>query len=103
MKQVGELIAEGYCCAGALANLEDGAMYAAAPVADEAGWGMIFAEAHEQDVMQEDMSMKKTTIDEAECLKTVATTGKKHSNGVWIAGEKYNISRSEKETSVSAI
>merc|ERR1712150_2020 len=92
------LLDEGYCCAGALANLEDGAMYAAAPAANEEGWGLIFAEPHEEEIMQEDMTTKKVTVDEAVCLHAVISTGKKHANGIWIGGEKYNMTKCEKET-----
>jgi len=89
------LMSEGFCCAAGLAQLEDGAFYAAAPVADEAGWGIIYAEDHEKDITQDDMSTKKVTITESATIKECAQGGK-HKLGLWIAGEKWNITKQEK-------
>mmetsp|Transcript_136370 Transcript_136370/g.345314 ORF Transcript_136370/g.345314 Transcript_136370/m.345314 type:complete len:167 (+) Transcript_136370:80-580(+) len=91
------LIDEGYCCAGALAYLESGEMYAAAPVADEAGWGLVYKEDHEEDIMQDDMSTKKVTINEQSCFLEAAKGGRPV-NGLWIGGEKYTITQTSDET-----
>jgi len=88
------LMSESFCCAAGLAQLEDGAFYAAAPVAEEAGWGMIYAEDHEKEILQDDMSTKKATINEAAGIKECAMGGKPK-NGLWIAGEKWNITKQE--------
>eukprot|EP00929_Paragymnodinium_shiwhaense_P046982 TRINITY_DN2386_c0_g1_i1.p1 TRINITY_DN2386_c0_g1~~TRINITY_DN2386_c0_g1_i1.p1 ORF type:complete len:166 (-),score=64.92 TRINITY_DN2386_c0_g1_i1:156-653(-) len=86
------LISEGYCCAAGLAQMEDGAFYAAAPTAGEAGWGLIYKEDHEQDILQEDgETTKKFTISEATALKELMTKGKAPTTGLWFAGEKYRV------------
>merc|ERR1719253_250832 len=90
------LISEGYCYAAALAQLEDSAMYAAAPVAGEAGWGFVFADDHEETVLNDDMSEKKMTISEAACLKSVVGTGKAPTGGLWLGGLKYNVTQYDK-------
>eukprot|EP00440_Ansanella_granifera_P056999 gb/GFBE01061790.1/.p1 GENE.gb/GFBE01061790.1/~~gb/GFBE01061790.1/.p1 ORF type:complete len:168 (+),score=61.17 gb/GFBE01061790.1/:1-504(+) len=87
------LISEGYCYAAGLAQLEDGAFYAAAPVADEAGWGFIHKEDHEESILQDDMSEKKMTVNEAACLKKVADTGKAPPEGLWLGGVKYTVTQ----------
>merc|ERR1719291_1252948 len=56
---------------------------------------MIYADDHEKDITQDDMSTKKMTINEAATIKEVAQ-GKKHAHGLWIAGEKWNITKQEK-------
>jgi len=82
------------CCAGGLAQQEDGMFYAAAPVAAEAGWALIYKEDHEEDVLQEDgETTKKQTISESVALKGLASTGKAPQSGLWFAGEKYRITR----------
>eukprot|EP00929_Paragymnodinium_shiwhaense_P045662 TRINITY_DN232_c0_g2_i1.p2 TRINITY_DN232_c0_g2~~TRINITY_DN232_c0_g2_i1.p2 ORF type:complete len:166 (+),score=64.61 TRINITY_DN232_c0_g2_i1:73-570(+) len=86
------MLSEGHCYAAGLAQAEDGAFYAAAPVAGEAGWGFIFKEDHEQDILQEDgETTKKHTINEAAALKQLMTTGKAPATGMWFAGTKYRI------------
>lgn len=44
---------QGYCYAAGMAQLEDGALYAAAPQEAEAGWGFVFKEDHEEMIMQD--------------------------------------------------
>merc|ERR1711957_782688 len=90
------LISEGYCCGGALAQLEDGAFYAAAPVEGEAGWAIVFKDAHEEDITQDDMSTKKMTIDESAALLSVTTTGKAPEGGLWLGGLKYTVTQYDK-------
>eukprot|EP00446_Apocalathium_sp_SHHI-4_P064538 CAMPEP_0177528360 /NCGR_PEP_ID=MMETSP0369-20130122/52190_1 /TAXON_ID=447022 ORGANISM="Scrippsiella hangoei-like, Strain SHHI-4" /NCGR_SAMPLE_ID=MMETSP0369 /ASSEMBLY_ACC=CAM_ASM_000364 /LENGTH=99 /DNA_ID=CAMNT_0019008875 /DNA_START=89 /DNA_END=384 /DNA_ORIENTATION=+ len=84
------LIAEGQCVAGALASITDGAMYAAAPVAGDEGWAVLFKESYKTMIAQEDGTDKEETIDESAILKTVAE-GKRPPQGLWIAGEKYTL------------
>merc|ERR1712194_779888 len=86
------LISEGYCFCGGLADLK-GVIYAAAPAEGEAGWGFIWADPHEQVVLQEDGSEKTVTVNEAEGI-AMAATGKKHANGLWIGKQKYQIRQS---------
>ncbi|CAE7263651.1 Pfn [Symbiodinium pilosum] len=90
------LISEGYCYAAGMAQLEDGNFYAAAPVADEAGWGFIFKEDHEQMIMQDDMTEKKMTINEGTALKFLADNHKAPPTGLWFGGEKYAVTRVDK-------
>mmetsp|Transcript_162079 Transcript_162079/g.514958 ORF Transcript_162079/g.514958 Transcript_162079/m.514958 type:complete len:169 (-) Transcript_162079:170-676(-) len=90
------LLAEGQCVAGALASVTDGAMYAAAPVANEEGWGLLFKEPYKTMLAQEDGTEKEETIDESAILKSVAE-GKRPAQGLWIAGEKYTITRQEED------
>jgi profilin-like protein len=91
------LIAEGYCSAGALAQASDGAFYAAAPVAGEAGWAIVYADDHEELITQEDMSEKKMTINEATNLLAMVThaTFKAPPSGLWLGGTKYRVTQSD--------
>jgi len=86
------LISEGFCYAGSLAQA-DGAMYAAAPVANEEGWSYVYKEDHEETVLNDDMSEKKMTINEALCLSTAVADGKAPEGGLWLGGLKYTISQ----------
>ncbi|CAE7895732.1 Pfn [Symbiodinium necroappetens] len=90
------LISEGYCYAAGMAQLEDGNFYAAAPVADEAGWGFIFKEDHEQMIMQDDMTEKKMAINEGTALKFLVDNHKAPPTGLWFGGEKYAVTRVDK-------
>ncbi|CAE8616488.1 unnamed protein product [Polarella glacialis] len=85
------LITEGFCCAAGLAQGADGMFYAAAPAAEEAGWGIIFKDDHEEDIMQDDDSTKKVTINEPSALKQVAETGSAPASGLWLGGHKYRV------------
>jgi len=85
------LLSEGYCYAGALAQVEDSMMYAAAPVANEEGWGHVHKEDHEEDCLQDDMSTKKMTIKESACLAQAVKDGKAPPGGFWLGGLKYNL------------
>merc|ERR1712127_367722 len=71
-----------------------GVIYAAAPVAGEAGWGFVWADPHEQSIAQEDGSDKTVTINEANCIK-MAADGKRPAGGLWIGKQKYTIARSQ--------
>ncbi|CAJ1368293.1 unnamed protein product [Effrenium voratum] len=95
------LISEGFCYSAGMAQLEDGAFYAAAPEKDEAGWGFIYKEDHEQMITQEDMTEKKMTITEATSLKYVADNLKAPPTGLWLGGQKYSVTRVEKEFQVN--
>uniref|UniRef100_A0A7S2ANW7 Profilin n=1 Tax=Alexandrium andersonii TaxID=327968 RepID=A0A7S2ANW7_9DINO len=91
------VISEGYCVAGALAQCADGAFYAAAPVAGEAGWAHVFKEDHEEDILQDDDTTKKVTICEATSLLETITNGKAPPTGLWLGGLKYTVTRYEPE------
>mmetsp|Transcript_110483 Transcript_110483/g.356609 ORF Transcript_110483/g.356609 Transcript_110483/m.356609 type:complete len:167 (-) Transcript_110483:325-825(-) len=93
------LISEGHCYAAALANAADGGMYAAAPQANEEGWGFVFKDAHEETVTQDDMTEKKMTIDETVCLFTAVSekTKKTATGGFWLGGKKYTITQYQTE------
>eukprot|EP00933_Yihiella_yeosuensis_P082925 TRINITY_DN96963_c0_g1_i1.p2 TRINITY_DN96963_c0_g1~~TRINITY_DN96963_c0_g1_i1.p2 ORF type:complete len:194 (-),score=50.61 TRINITY_DN96963_c0_g1_i1:88-594(-) len=93
---------EGYCCAAGLAQLEDGAFYAAAPVADEKGWGLIYKDPHEEDITQEDgVSTKKMTVTEAVTLLHVCKNkGTTPPEGLWLGGAKYQITKKDLEYEV---
>merc|ERR1711879_1034921 len=85
-------------CAAGLAQQEDGAFYAAAPVAEDAGWGHIYKDDHEEEIMQEDgETMKKVMINEAATLKAVVDTLETPPNGLWLGGKKYRICRVDKD------
>mmetsp|Transcript_29751 Transcript_29751/g.69174 ORF Transcript_29751/g.69174 Transcript_29751/m.69174 type:complete len:168 (+) Transcript_29751:84-587(+) len=86
------IVDTGYAYAGALAQKEDGAFFAAAPVAGEAGWGFVFMEDHEVDVTQEDgETVKKETINEPTSLKYVVDNCKATPSGLWLGGQKYRV------------
>eukprot|EP00448_Togula_jolla_P040902 CAMPEP_0170621952 /NCGR_PEP_ID=MMETSP0224-20130122/28870_1 /TAXON_ID=285029 /ORGANISM="Togula jolla, Strain CCCM 725" /LENGTH=167 /DNA_ID=CAMNT_0010948235 /DNA_START=69 /DNA_END=572 /DNA_ORIENTATION=- len=91
------LLADNVCYAGALAQVADFAFYAAAPVEAEAGWGFVYKEDHEEEVLQDDMSTKKKTISEALCLSEAVTKGKAPEGGFWLGGLKYQITQYEPE------
>merc|ERR1712228_477043 len=93
------LISEGYCYAGALAQVEDFALYAAAPVADDVGWGFVNKEDHEEDILQDDMSTKRMTIGEVACLKGAVEKGVAPAGGFWLGGVKYSITQFDPEFS----
>merc|ERR1719277_46631 len=94
------LIDEGYCCAGALAYLETAEMFAAAPAANEEGWGYVYKEDHDEQIMQEDMTEKTETIHEQGLLLEVSK-GNRPKNGLWIGGLKYTITRISEDTAGS--
>merc|ERR1712194_365007 len=75
---------------------EDGAFYAAAPVEGEAGWAIVFKDAHEEEITQDDDTKKKMTVDESVALKTAVDTGKAPSSGLWLGGLKYTITQYDK-------
>jgi len=90
------MIDPGTCSAAGLAQQSDGAFYAAAPVAEEAGWAIIFKEDHEEDILQEDgETYKKMTINEAKCLLTASTEYKAPEGGMWMGGKKYQITQKD--------
>eukprot|EP00930_Biecheleria_cincta_P067547 TRINITY_DN541_c0_g1_i2.p1 TRINITY_DN541_c0_g1~~TRINITY_DN541_c0_g1_i2.p1 ORF type:complete len:175 (-),score=40.40 TRINITY_DN541_c0_g1_i2:87-611(-) len=93
--------AGAYCYAGGLAQLEDGAFYAAAPQADEAGWGFIFKENYEESVLQDDgETEKKMAINEAAALKKLADTCKAPppaEGGLWVGGTKYRVTKTDEK------
>jgi len=91
------LLSEGYCYAGCLAQTEDFAIYAAAPVAKEEGWGYVYMEDHEEEVLQDDMSTKKMIINELQCLKGAINDGKAPDGGFWVGGVKYSITQHDKQ------
>merc|ERR1712203_1236391 len=91
------VVSEGHCVAAGMAQCTDGAFYAAAPVAGDAGWGIIYKEDHQQDIMQEDgVTTKKMTINEGWQMKQLLETGKTPPGGVWFCGEKYTVPQVDK-------
>merc|ERR1739845_8841 len=95
--------AEGSCCAAGLAQASDCAFYAAAPTAGEAGWAMIYKDNHDEDIMQEDGSTKKESINEAASLKKLIDSNSPPSSGLWLGGIKYTIVRKETEFDMAEI
>jgi len=92
------MISEGHCYAAGLAQKEDGAFYAAAPQAGEAGWGFIYADDHEEDQLLEDgESTKKVKINEATALKELMDKGKAPESGLWLGGTKYKVPQFDPE------
>jgi len=88
---------ESQCSAAALAG-EDGAFYAAAPTADDAGWGIVFADDHEQDILQDDgETTKKKTINEATTLLAAIKDKKTPADGLWLGQIKYKVVRSDEK------
>merc|ERR1712166_343114 len=74
----------------------DGNFYAAAPVADDAGWGLIFKEDYKEKILQPDGETEKDMdIWEGAGLKSAMETGKKPEWGMWLGGKKHNITRYE--------
>mmetsp|Transcript_76413 Transcript_76413/g.163861 ORF Transcript_76413/g.163861 Transcript_76413/m.163861 type:complete len:167 (-) Transcript_76413:162-662(-) len=90
------VLSEGYNYAAFMAQCTDGAAYAAAPVAEEAGWGFIWKDDHEEALEQDDGTTKKITINEPTAILEAVNEGK-CKNGLWIGGVKYNITRFEKD------
>ena len=87
---------EGHCSAAGMAQVTDGAFYAAAPVANDQGWGAIYKEDHAEDILQDDgVTTKKVTINEGWQLKLLMDTGKTPAGGVWFAGEKYTVPQTD--------
>mmetsp|Transcript_135591 Transcript_135591/g.301802 ORF Transcript_135591/g.301802 Transcript_135591/m.301802 type:complete len:167 (+) Transcript_135591:69-569(+) len=86
------VLSEGYNYAAFMAQCTDGAAYAAAPVAEEAGWGFVYKEDHEEEIEQDDGSKKKTTINEPTALLEAIAKGK-CKDGFWVGGLKYNITQ----------
>jgi len=97
------VVDEGYCYAAAMAQQEDGAFYAAAPEADDAGWGHVYADPQERDIMQDDGTTKKIMITEATQLHTTFSNLKAKKvpptapGGLWLGGKKYTITSSDPE------
>jgi len=95
------VVSEGYCYAAGMAQLEDGMYYAAAPVEGEAGWGFIYKDDHEEDILQDDgETTKKITISESVALKTLMDTGKAPTGGLWLAGNKYQVPQYKKDEEI---
>uniref|UniRef100_A0A7S2VQS4 Profilin n=1 Tax=Zooxanthella nutricula TaxID=1333877 RepID=A0A7S2VQS4_9DINO len=99
------LISAGVCEAGALANREDGAMYAAAPVAGDAGWDKVWKDDYQVTVLAEDgVTEQRADICEAATLKQVAdmqNMDDRPQHGLWLAGRKYVITGREVLTATS--
>merc|ERR1711879_1045048 len=87
------MIDTGHCIGAAMAQQTDGAFYAAAPVANEAGWAIVYKDPHEEDIMQEDGSTKKVMINEGTQLKSLMDNLKAPPGGVWLGGKKFNMNR----------
>ena len=89
---------EGMCSAGGMAQVTDGAFYAAAPAAEEAGWAKIFAPAASHKVLQEDgVTEKDESVDESWQLKQLIETSKKPYGGMFFGGEAYKVVQVDKD------
>jgi len=97
------LIAEGKCCAGALAQVTDGAFYAAAPVANDEGWGVVYADDHMEDIQVDDYRTEKMMINEASALPEALKTGKAPPCGLWLGGHKFTITRYDPDFEVGEL
>jgi len=82
-------------CATGLASKADFALYAAAPVAGDAGWTALWKDAHDEQIAQDDGTDKTITINEQTTLKDAVNcdlkAGGPPKNGVWIGGQKYKL------------
>jgi hypothetical protein len=79
----------GACCAAMLIG-EDGQAYAAAPVAGDAGWGIIYKDPHQEDILQDDgETTKKMNIDECKCIVETFKNKRAPPEGLWICGSKF--------------
>merc|ERR1711933_262511 len=86
-----------------MAQQADGAFYAAAPQADEKGWGYIWKDPHEETITADDgVSEEKMTINEAAALLAVATTGQAPKGGLWLGGKKYTVTQRNMEEGQTA-
>jgi len=91
------LVDGGACYAAGMAQLEDGNFYAAAPVGDD-GWWYISKEDYKEKILQQDGETEKNMdIWEGAGLKHAIETGTKPEWGIWIGGNKYNLTRFEKD------
>jgi profilin-like protein len=73
-------------------QVADGAFYAAAPVEGDAGWNIIYADEHEEKILQDDgVTEKPMSINEGWQMKQLLDTGKTPAGGVWFAKEKYTV------------
>lgn len=88
------VVVEHCCYAAALAQKEDCQFYAAGPAANEEGWGHVFKEDHEEEILQDDgETKKKTMINEASTLKALIDTGRAPLGGLWLGGHKYTVTQ----------
>ena len=82
----------GLATAAAMANRTDYQFYAAAPSAGEAGWGLIYAEDQNRQIMQEDGTEKAVMINEASTVKDAVERDMKvqppSPTGLWLGGKK---------------
>ncbi|CEL94628.1 unnamed protein product [Vitrella brassicaformis CCMP3155] len=89
------LVDTGYCFAGGLASVENGAVYAAAPVAESAGWAYMYKEDHDEEFPNETGDATETvTINEPHNIKQAITEGR-CPHGVWFGGVKYKVIRQD--------
>mmetsp|Transcript_120105 Transcript_120105/g.346984 ORF Transcript_120105/g.346984 Transcript_120105/m.346984 type:complete len:174 (-) Transcript_120105:202-723(-) len=95
------MMSEGFCCAAGMAQKAEGALYAAAPIAGEEGWKLMCKEGdYEAEILQEDDTVKKITVNETTCLWEVGQMtdmAKRPENGLWIAGNKYQLTSCREE------
>ena len=79
----------GACCAAMLIG-EDGQAYAAAPVAADVGWALIYKDPHQEDILQDDgETTKKMSVDECKCIVDTFKTKRAPAEGLWICGQKF--------------
>ena len=85
-----QLISEGHCVAGGLANTSDCAFYAAAPMQDNAGWYKVWSEEHEQQVQVSEDKFESRKINESAILMEALSNGVAPL-GLWFAKNKYKV------------
>eukprot|EP00914_Ancora_sagittata_P004840 GHVO01010125.1.p1 GENE.GHVO01010125.1~~GHVO01010125.1.p1 ORF type:complete len:163 (-),score=22.65 GHVO01010125.1:970-1458(-) len=88
-------VGTGNCYAGALANGEDGLIYACA-VDEGEPWSAVYCEDYSVEIEQEDGSKKKTQISEPTTILQAIQKGSAP-NGLWMGGIKYKVISLEKE------
>lgn len=88
------LIQERYCCAGALANIEDGQIHSAAP--GDKGWYQVWADDRWEKIMSDEDEWEDVWIHEATAIAECAS-GERPKNGLWLGGLKYQVTRQEKD------
>jgi profilin-like protein len=86
-----QLVQSGSCYAAALANAPpELAFYAAAPVANQEGWGHVWSEDHVQSVQVSEDNFADVTISEAAILAKAITEGTAP-QGIWLGKQKYKL------------
>lgn len=90
------------CYGGAIAYKACGSMFAASPVANEAGWAICYADAADRDVLKEDgETTEQIRIEENQHLAMLVKNVEEGKSpptprgGLWLGGIKYIVTKSE--------